>query len=189
MCKIKLSTYSISGGRSSKGEQRFHQGMKEILVSLQEWDCRSGVNIEFPSLGKVCNVLECRSISLDSAACISMKAELDIVRGFKDQRIKGRVGTKRRNEKQNHLDRIREKNKQLQSLINDLKDVENSNSTLQDEVDNLKTQLRNSTEVLNQASNDHNLIQNRIQSLNDMNKNLVKEGEGILHEGSVRTSG
>jgi len=78
-----------------KENSDLHQGMKEILVSLQECDCRSDVNIECPSLEKLCNVLECRSISLDSAACISMKAELDIVRGFNDH-LRGEVKRLRR---------------------------------------------------------------------------------------------
>ena len=58
------------------------QGMKEILIGLQESDSRSDVTVECPSLERLCQLLESRSISESLANVIALKAELDLLRGF-----------------------------------------------------------------------------------------------------------
>lgn len=61
------------------------QGMKEILMGVQESDGRSDVSVECPSLERVCQLLESRSISDSLANVIALKAELDLMRGFNQQ--------------------------------------------------------------------------------------------------------
>lgn len=61
------------------------QGMKEILIGLQESDSRSDVTVECPSLERVCQLFESRSISESLANVISLKAELDLLRGYNEQ--------------------------------------------------------------------------------------------------------
>jgi centrosomal protein CEP290 len=60
-------------------------GMKEILNGIRESDSMSDVVIECPSLERVCQLLESRSLSRDLSNIIVLKAELDLVRGHNEQ--------------------------------------------------------------------------------------------------------
>lgn len=60
-------------------------GMKEILNGIRESDSKSDVVIECPSLERVCQLLESRTISNDLTNIIALKAELDLVRGHNEQ--------------------------------------------------------------------------------------------------------
>jgi hypothetical protein len=91
------STASGEGASKATGELRskiflletenadLRQGMREILVGVQESDGRSDVTIDCPSLERVCQLIESRSISDSLANVIALKAELDLLRGFNQQ--------------------------------------------------------------------------------------------------------
>ena len=59
--------------------------MKEILNGIKETDSKSAVIIECPSLERLCQQLESRSVSGDLTNIIVLKAELDLIRGHNDQ--------------------------------------------------------------------------------------------------------
>lgn len=60
-------------------------GMKEILNGIKVTDSKSAVIIECPSLERLCQQLESRTISGDLTNIIVLKAELDLIRGHNDQ--------------------------------------------------------------------------------------------------------
>lgn len=68
-----------------KENDELRLGMKEILVGLRESDGRSDIIIDCPSLERVCQYLESRSVSVDLQNVIVLKAELDLLRGHNDQ--------------------------------------------------------------------------------------------------------
>lgn len=60
-------------------------GMKEILTGLRESDSQSDVIIDCPSLERLVQLLESRSLSVDLTNVIALKAELDLLRGHNQQ--------------------------------------------------------------------------------------------------------
>ncbi|RWS14830.1 centrosomal protein of 290 kDa-like protein [Dinothrombium tinctorium] len=60
-------------------------GMKEILMGIRESDAKSDVVIECPSLERLCQLLESRSLSSKLTNVIALKAELDLLRGHNQQ--------------------------------------------------------------------------------------------------------
>lgn len=59
--------------------------MKEILIGLKESDSKSDVIIDCPSLERLCQFFESRSINSSLANVIALKAELDILRGHNEE--------------------------------------------------------------------------------------------------------
>lgn len=59
--------------------------MKEILIGLKESDSTSDVVIDCPSLERLCQFFESRSINSNLANVIALKAELDILRGHNEE--------------------------------------------------------------------------------------------------------
>lgn len=60
-------------------------GMKEILLALQRSDSNSDTVLDCPTLERLCQVLESRTVSPSLAPMIALKAELDLVRGNNEQ--------------------------------------------------------------------------------------------------------
>ncbi|KAI1280433.1 hypothetical protein HDE_13854 [Halotydeus destructor] len=60
-------------------------GMKEILLNIQDSDVKSDFSIDCPSLERLCQQLESRSLSVQLGTAIAMKAELDLLRGQNEQ--------------------------------------------------------------------------------------------------------
>lgn len=58
--------------------------MKEIMFSLKESDSKSDVIIDCPSLERLCQFFESRSINSSLANVIALKAELDLLRGHNE---------------------------------------------------------------------------------------------------------
>ncbi|XP_015791749.1 centrosomal protein of 290 kDa-like [Tetranychus urticae] len=65
--------------------RELQMGMKEILLGLRESDSQSDVVIDCPSLERLVNLLEGRSLSADLTNVIALKAELDLLRGHNEQ--------------------------------------------------------------------------------------------------------
>lgn len=120
-------------------------GMKEILNGIRESDSKSDVIIECPSLERVCQILESRSLSRDLSNIIVLKAELDLVRGHNEQlRTEMR---KLRNDylkvisqyTQDLLERetfvIQNNNKENNFIVNDTEDSNAFNQQFDPEVD------------------------------------------------------
>lgn len=59
--------------------------MKEILIGLKESDGKSDYVIDCPSLERLCQLFESRSIDSNLVNVIALKAELDILRGHNDE--------------------------------------------------------------------------------------------------------
>lgn len=60
-------------------------GMKEILLALQRSDSKVDTVLDCPTLERLCQVLESRTVSPSLAPVIALKAELDLVRGNNEQ--------------------------------------------------------------------------------------------------------
>ncbi|RWS31305.1 hypothetical protein B4U80_13118 [Leptotrombidium deliense] len=68
-----------------KENKELELGMKEILIGIRESDAKCDVVIECPSLERLCQLLESRSLSPDLTNVIALKAELDLLRGHNQQ--------------------------------------------------------------------------------------------------------
>ena len=84
--------------------------------------------------------------------------------------------------KQENLAREREKNKQIQNLLTELRDLDVINTELNGRVEQLKRELVNATAELNQSADDMNRIQTQFSDVHEMNRSMLKEKEQLLFE-------
>jgi len=82
------------------------------------------------------------------------------------------------------LDKLREKNKQLQRLLDELKDLEDQNHQLNSQVNELKHKFSDATDHLNQSAQDMRILLNRVKETQEMNKTILEEKEQLIQDNS-----
>lgn len=80
------------------------------------------------------------------------------------------------------LEKLREKNKQIQSLLDELDLMERANVELARQVKTLKDQLSLATNEVKSAADEMETMRNQCLGIQEMNENLIKEKEYFLKE-------
>ena len=91
-------------------------------------------------------------------------------------------------ERESVLVTIREKNHQIQKLLDEMKELENENKDLDSKVNQLKHQLTDATHHVNQSVSDIKMLHNRMKEVQDINRQIISEKEVLLKENQELTA-
>jgi len=102
----------------------------------------------------------------------SLREEVDNQRQIDEQII----------ERQEPIEKLREKNKQIQSLLDELRDIETVNLELANQVQKLKLELNSATNEIQLSCNQMEILRHQIKELNQLNDDFVKERSFLQNE-------
>lgn len=85
-------------------------------------------------------------------------------------------------EKESFMDKIREKNHQIQKLLDEMKELEDENKDLDSKVKELKLKLSDATNHVTQSTHDMTLLHNRVKEVQAMSMQLISEKEFLVKE-------
>lgn len=170
--QLHKSTASGSGGAKLP--------LRELELELQEsQDTIERQSEELVRSKKRINDLE-KKLQLKERQIESLQNEIDL--------LKDDLENSRHNledyliENQTPVEKIREKNKQIQNLLDELNSMESVNVDLANQVKELKEELNTAINDIKNAGDELESLRGQMNEIQEMNNMLLKDKEGLLKE-------
>ncbi|XP_074600595.1 uncharacterized protein LOC141854706 [Brevipalpus obovatus] len=183
----KLSSSSSSTPASSSSFVQQHDTDEKSLAKMREYQVKLKENqdtldrqaVELAKGKRKIVELE-RKTQINEKEMENLREEIEMLREELDSSRNGLQDTLI--ESQQPIERLREKNKQIQELLNELSHTESVSIDLAKQVKILKDQLESATEELSSAGDEMEKLRDQLHEVQEINTMLLDEKEYLLNE-------
>ncbi|CAG2170119.1 unnamed protein product [Oppiella nova] len=169
----KKDMYKESDGRADN--IGFNQTNNQIIELKNTIEAKDSENIK---LKRKLNDLQ-NSLDLRDKEVIALRSEVESLREEIDNQ---RQSDDRFVEREEPLEKLREKNKQIQTLLDELREVETINLEFANQIKKLKLELNSATNELQISCNQMEMLSKQINELKQLNEDFLLEKQYLTEE-------
>ncbi|XP_054164795.1 centrosomal protein of 290 kDa-like [Oppia nitens] len=166
----ELEIYKQSDGRPDNSKFKFNETNKHIIESKEN---------EIIKLKQRNSELQ-NSLDLRDREVIALRSQVESLRDeIENQRqVEDNIVETR----EEPIEKLREKNKQIQTLLDELRDVESINLEFANQIKKLKIELNSATNELHLNGNQMEMMSKQINELKQLNDDFVEEKQFFIEE-------